>query len=261
MMKEAFSTNFQLRSQLAQIRVDETVPVVDQRVESKNEVDGIVGQHRERVSIVLINLDARIVTETAAARFVALVDFFDEPQVFTVILEVMRPPPITGSDLKDCASRQKIANPWKDHSSPLGCRSSPRFRPFFASVFPILHKNSISPEKWLGAESNRRHVDFQSTALPTELPSRSNQVSSHSGSLLKQKTSTTQPGRPPAMKRSVSKLELLRHLHRSSQQTQIMASRNFDAAELLEMRREPLGVEQREFPFSHSLHQRDQTDF
>ena len=26
---------------------------------------------------------------------------------------------------------------------------------------------------WLGAESNRRHVDFQSTALPTELPSRS----------------------------------------------------------------------------------------
>ncbi len=26
-------------------------------------------------------------------------------------------------------------------------------------------------EVWLGAESNRRHVDFQSTALPTELPS------------------------------------------------------------------------------------------
>ena len=25
---------------------------------------------------------------------------------------------------------------------------------------------------WLGPESNRRHVDFQSTALPTELPSR-----------------------------------------------------------------------------------------
>jgi hypothetical protein len=27
-------------------------------------------------------------------------------------------------------------------------------------------------EIWLGPESNRRHVDFQSTALPTELPSR-----------------------------------------------------------------------------------------
>src|SRR3954471_17888058 len=27
-------------------------------------------------------------------------------------------------------------------------------------------------ERWLGAESNRRHEDFQSSALPTELPSR-----------------------------------------------------------------------------------------
>src|SRR5262249_12712105 len=27
-------------------------------------------------------------------------------------------------------------------------------------------------KKWLGTESNRRHADFQSAALPTELPSR-----------------------------------------------------------------------------------------
>jgi hypothetical protein len=27
--------------------------------------------------------------------------------------------------------------------------------------------------EWLGTESNRRHADFQSAALPTELPSRS----------------------------------------------------------------------------------------
>src|SRR6266705_1397085 len=48
------------------------------------------------------------------------------------------------------------------------------FRPFrpatrkdvFPSCFP-----SVTGD-WLGAESNRRHVDFQSTALPTELPSR-----------------------------------------------------------------------------------------
>ena len=26
-------------------------------------------------------------------------------------------------------------------------------------------------KKWLGTESNRRHTDFQSVALPTELPS------------------------------------------------------------------------------------------
>src|SRR5439155_10248044 len=37
-------------------------------------------------------------------------------------------------------------------------------------VFP--HILPMKTGLWLGAESNRRHVDFQSTALPTELPSR-----------------------------------------------------------------------------------------
>ena len=38
----------------------------------------------------------------------------------------------------------------------------------------VLNFHLLSPFfwRWLGAESNRRHVDFQSTALPTELPSR-----------------------------------------------------------------------------------------
>ena len=31
-------------------------------------------------------------------------------------------------------------------------------------------------EKWLGPESNQRHMDFQSTALPTELPSHKKDV-------------------------------------------------------------------------------------
>src|SRR5204863_5484651 len=45
------------------------------------------------------------------------------------------------------------------------------------AVFP-----RILPMKtgmWLGAESNRRHVDFQSTALPTELPSRMLKIGHH----------------------------------------------------------------------------------
>ena len=41
-------------------------------------------------------------------------------------------------------------------------RWKPCFHPYFLS----------EKREWLGAESNRRHVDFQSTALPTELPSR-----------------------------------------------------------------------------------------
>src|SRR5437868_8071466 len=43
----------------------------------------------------------------------------------------------------------------------------------------------ISSQKWLGPESNRRHADFQSAALPTELPSRCEPS-------LKQKTSNAQ---------------------------------------------------------------------
>ena len=33
------------------------------------------------------------------------------------------------------------------------------------------HITSYVSTKWLGTESNRRHEDFQSSALPTELPS------------------------------------------------------------------------------------------
>ena len=39
--------------------------------------------------------------------------------------------------------------------------------------FPVLDSQLPHLEElWLGAESNRRHEDFQSSALPTELPSR-----------------------------------------------------------------------------------------
>jgi hypothetical protein len=31
---------------------------------------------------------------------------------------------------------------------------------------------SAEMQKWAGAELNRRHTDFQSVALPTELPTR-----------------------------------------------------------------------------------------
>src|SRR5205823_9097341 len=36
----------------------------------------------------------------------------------------------------------------------------------------IKHGRHLKLKMWLGPESNRRHADFQSAALPTELPSR-----------------------------------------------------------------------------------------
>jgi hypothetical protein len=38
---------------------------------------------------------------------------------------------------------------------------------------PVLYQLSYGPIQWPGAESNRRHHDFQSCALPTELPGQS----------------------------------------------------------------------------------------
>src|SRR5262249_21166817 len=58
-----------------------------------------------------------------------------------------------------------VSGPWYFLSSPsVFCR--PGKEPVFRRVLPL--KSRV----WLGGESNRRHVDFQSTALPTELPSR-----------------------------------------------------------------------------------------
>jgi hypothetical protein len=44
----------------------------------------------------------------------------------------------------------------------------------FSSVSEVFEAAQFTSENgwWLGAESNRRHEDFQSSALPTELPSR-----------------------------------------------------------------------------------------
>jgi hypothetical protein len=52
-----------------------------------------------------------------------------------------------------------------------GCLQPPHLHE--ADVFYWLKKrfNSFIIKWWLGAESNRRHKDFQSSALPTELPS------------------------------------------------------------------------------------------
>jgi hypothetical protein len=48
-------------------------------------------------------------------------------------------------------------------------------------------------------------------------------------------------------------LELSRQFDGSAQQTQIMITRNLDAAELLQVRRKPLCIEQCEFPDAQML--------
>src|SRR4029077_4452439 len=56
---------------------------------------------------------------------------------------------------------------------PIARQSSPKVAPIPRP--PLSSRTSFI--EWLGPESNRRHVDFQSTALPTELPSRESRQS------------------------------------------------------------------------------------
>jgi hypothetical protein len=59
-----------------------------------------------------------------------------------------------------CGSSRRLVNDCVD------------FRYDFKSFLTELRRKSlIFNVLWLGAESNRRHEDFQSSALPTELPS------------------------------------------------------------------------------------------
>ena len=58
-------------------------------------------------------------------------------------------------------------------NSPVTVGASSRQQPMAKpQPHPAEPSVRLHQEVWLGAESNRRHEDFQSSALPTELPSR-----------------------------------------------------------------------------------------
>src|SRR5436190_2076478 len=105
---------------------------------------------------------------------------------------------------------------------------------------------------WLGPELNRRHADFQSAALPTELPSREivdlsqervltmqQTVCRASASLAANLTVVPVHGRrinsSDAHRSPYRNSELARQFHRACQQSQIMVPRNFNRAEFLQM--------------------------
>ena len=65
---------------------------------------------------------------------------------------------------------------WNHRSGSSGWGDSiiPHWGASKPSTSMIRREAYLAPEEkeWLGTESNRRHKDFQSSALPTELPSR-----------------------------------------------------------------------------------------
>jgi hypothetical protein len=68
-------------------------------------------------------------------------------------------------------------------STPLACHGGAAIRPTEMTTNAKRNQRGGGPCRrrwWLGAGSNRRHCDFQSHALPTELPSRTEERESNS---------------------------------------------------------------------------------
>src|SRR5215472_17550572 len=181
-MNKTFAARLQFCFQFRQVSLDHFWFRVDQRIEAENEIDRTRRNHRQRTAVVQKAADARIVLKPLTTRCHTIFDSIDRDEQVTVIAQVMGPPSKAHAYFENCRRRQPISNSRKNRARPLRGRSPPRHRPLFAGIFPVVgHLASgslannlaqVKIEMWLGAESNRRHVDFQSTALPTELPSR-----------------------------------------------------------------------------------------
>ena len=117
----------------------------------------------------------RLSRETPTTRFDTFTGRVDHPEFLTIIFEIMRPPPKAGRYFQNRPGWQAISNTRKDGAGPLRGGTAPGLGPLLTCIFPIvlrcLARHTSLVKTWLGPESNRRHVDFQSTALPTELPS------------------------------------------------------------------------------------------
>src|SRR5262245_660995 len=87
----------------------------------------------------------RYTGKTLLTRFDALVRFINSPQLVAMILQIMRPTPEAGGDFQNGAGWQTVLNTRKDSAKPLRRGSSPRRRPFFTGIFPIVFHRMAAP--------------------------------------------------------------------------------------------------------------------
>src|SRR5437899_11011090 len=138
MMNETFAADFQFRSKFAQVRFHHVAVGMHERIETENEIDGSIGNHRQRAPIIEVTLHARLSGETLATRFDAFIRAINGPQLLTIIFEIVRPSPEPGGNFQNRAGWQEIANARKNCARPLRSRTAPRLRPFLACLFPIV---------------------------------------------------------------------------------------------------------------------------
>src|ERR1700747_2156800 len=168
MMNETFAADFQLGPELAQVRFHHVPVRMHKGNKTENEIHRRVGNHQQGAAVIQVAANMRNTRKTLPTRIDTFARLINSPQLVAVILQIMGPSSEPRPDFQNRVRWQTLANPRKNCAGPLCPRAAPRLRPFLARLSPIV----VHLIEWLGAESNRRHVDFQSTALPTELPSR-----------------------------------------------------------------------------------------
>ena len=114
MMNETFAADFQLGSKLVQVRFDHIPIRMHKGIETKNEIDRSVGDHRQGAAIIQDAANIRVAGETLLTCFDALARLINGPQLVAVVFQIMRPPPEPGRDFQNGACRQTLANPRKN---------------------------------------------------------------------------------------------------------------------------------------------------
>jgi len=138
MMNETFAADFQLGSKLAQVRFHHVPVRMHKGIETENEIQRRVRNHRQGAAVIQVAVDMRNTRKPLPTRVDTFARLINSPQLVAVILQVMRPPPKPGTDFQNRVRRQALANPRKNCAGPLRRRAAPRLRPFLARLSPIV---------------------------------------------------------------------------------------------------------------------------
>src|ERR1700730_6940556 len=222
----------------------------------------------------------RLSRETPRTRFDTFTGGVNSPQSLTIIFEVMRPPPKAGRDLQDCPSWHAISNTRQDGAGPLRGGTAPRLGPLLACVLPIvlrflrMARHTSRPIHGWGRNRTGDTWIFSPLLCQLSYPAFANlgPLCEPRRPLTKAENAqrSTRLRRPDEPRRSNkwryavavrARLEFPWQFHCSAQEAQVIVSRNFDTAKLLQVWGEPLRIKQGELSSAQMLYQSHQRDF